>query len=336
MNHVIQLIWILYFFVIIPVMCGIAWDKFQGKKEKSLSYIYIYGYLFYFSVFYIYARIAISLGVSFQALEKGWFVVASILFLTVFFFAFREIPKVIKENFLYVKKCSKETITVTVLFAALAVFSICFVIPSEEDATPETLMVTLATDTVYLHDPYTDLLYEKPIDANAKAPIEMLYASVCKYTGLTPAKFVHGVLPVPFFLLFYFVYARIARQLFGKNEKSMNLFFLIVIFCYSGSIYAKRMGAFGIFQNIWMPETLLFHIWMPFVFLECVNLMDFLIKEDAMKQKEAKKRYVFKFILLFLSASLLLESGGFFVLFLLSISLVVVLIRRVYKKCRQY
>lgn len=335
MNHVIQLIWILYFFVLIPVMCGIAWEKFQERKKKSLSYIYVYGYLLYFSVFYVYARLAIQIGVSFTNLAKGWFVTGSILFLVTLVFGFREIPKVIKDQLAFLKTCKKDIILVTVLFAVIALFSVLFVIPSPEDATPETLMVTMATDTVYLQDPYTGVVHETPIEEYAKAPITMLYASVCKYTGLTPAKFVHGVLPIPFFLLFYFVYQRIARQLFGKKEKSISLFFLIVIFCYSGSIYAKRIGAFGVFQNIWMPETLLLNVLMPFVFYECVNLMNYLMKVDAFTQKKTLWRYACKFLLLFLSGSLLHYSGGFFVLLLLTVSLVIVGIRRVYRKCRQ-
>lgn len=335
MNHVIQLIWIFYFFILIPVMCGITWSKFQKRKQKSLSYIYIYGYLLYFSVFYLYARIMLIIGVSFGTLAKGWLVTGSILFLVAFFFGFRDIPDVIKENFTYVKKCSKETIGVTLVFAAVCLFSILFVIPSEEDATPETLMVTMATDTVYLHDPYTDIVQEEAISGQAKAPIEMLYASVCKYTGMTPAKFVHAVLPVPFFVLFYFVYYKLAKRLFQKREQEMNLFFLLVIVCYSGSIYAKRIGVFGVFQNIWMPQTLLFNVMMPFAFYECVNLMNFLMTEDARKQKKSIRRYIIKFVLLFLSASLLHESGGFFVIFLLTTSLVIVLIRRLYKKCQK-
>ena len=335
MNHVIQLIWILYFFVLIPVMCGIAWDKCQERKKKSLSYIYVYGYLLYFSVFYVYARLAIQIGVSFTNLAKGWFVTGSILFLVTLVFGFHEIPKVIKDQLAFLKRCKKDIILVTVLFAVIALFSVLFVIPSPEDATPETLMVTMATDTVYLQDPYTGVVHETPIEKYAKAPITMLYASVCKYTGLTPAKFVHGVLPIPFFLLFYFVYQRIARQLFGKKEKSISLFFLIVIFCYSGSIYAKRIGAFGVFQNIWMPETLLLNVLMPFVFYECVNLMNYLMKVDAFTQKKTLWCYACKFLLLFLSGSLLHYSGGFFVLLLLTVSLVIVGIRRVYRKCRQ-
>lgn len=336
MSHVIQLIWSFYFLILIPVMCGIAWSKLQKRKQKSLSYIYIYGYLLYFSVFYLYARIMLRIGVSFGALAKGWFVTGSILFLIAFFFGFHDIPGVIKENFAYVKKCGKETIIVTILFIAISVFSIIFVVPSEEDATPETLMVTMATDTVYLHDPYTDIVYEEPISEQAKAPIEMFYASICKYTGMTPVKFVHAVLPVTFLALFYFVYHKLAERLFQKNEKEMELFFLFVIFCYSGSIYAKRMGAFGVFQNIWMPQALLLNVVMPFVFYECVNFMNFLMTEDVGKQKKSIKRYILKFVLLFLSASLLHESGGFFVIFLLTISLLTVLIRRLYKKCQKY
>lgn len=335
MNHVYQFIWIFYFFVAIPLVCGIAWQKMKKIKNKKMSDIYIYGYMVYFAVYFLYARIYIAFGHSFEKMAKGWLVTGTILFIAALLYVLPEIPHVLRENFALLKQCKGTAIGAMIFYVVVVIVSVLFVIPSPEDATPEILMTTISTDTVYENDPYTGICYPERIEENAVAPIEMLYATVCRYTGLTPVKFVHGVLPVPFFFLFYFIYNKMAKNLFGKNEGEKDLFFVIVIVCYLSSLYTKRAGAFGVFQNIWMPLTLLLQVWMPFVFCTCVSLMSCLMKKDKIELDVQLKDYIGTFVMLFLSCSLVHYIGGFLVCFLLFMSLLIVFVRKEYRKCRK-
>ena len=335
MKHILQIVIILFFFFLLPFFCGTAWNKGRKRRTKSLSYIFIYGYVVTFAVFFIYARLMIACGSSFLHLAHGFVAVALLLFVPVFFYTVCEVPQVIRENMEFLKNTTGSTKLMMGFVAVLCIASILFVIPSKEDATPETIVTTLATDTVFLHDPYTDNVTETPDGEDANAPLVMLYASVCHYTGMSASKFVHAVLPVPFFLCYFFVYLRIGKQLFHNREDLSTMFVFLVTLFFTCCIYSERAGVMGVFQNIWMPQTLLFQVFLPFVFSETVHGMDELMSDNIDLKSVQMKYLMCDFIILVLACQLIHYIGGFLAMLLLFCGVAIVLIRRIYKKCRE-
>lgn len=334
LHYLLQILIITYQLFGLPCLLGLSWSRVRKKNIKSFSYIYVYGYLVYFVMFFLYSRVPVYGKWSFTRTAKYWFFISIIIGVAAVIYVAKQIGPVIKSNFRFLRNATRNIKLVAAFFALLCACSILFVVPSYEDDTTEVIMTSLATDTMCRKDPYlgttcvTDDIYYSAM----RAPLQILYAIICRYTGMRPVKFVHYVLPFFLLIFFFLVYYRIARQLFYKETEKQCTFLFFVFLLYASAIYSERLGIFGVFQNIWMPKTLLFNCILPFEALLCLGMMNHFMAEKA-KMSELPD-YIWDFILIILAAQTICYSGLYYALLMLLCGIVVILIRRIYRKCR--
>ena len=172
---------ILFYFLIFPMLAGMAFQEFCKKKQVFIGDCYIYGYLLLFVLGFLVFEPAIKLGMYFMHAVWLWLGVSIgvgagfVMYLG-------------GRGFHILAECAKEIRTwkwqmflVLALFLALSVCSILFVIPEYSDNTPETILITQATNTMYKYNPYNSELYGGVPNG---APIVMFYAAVCQMTEI--------------------------------------------------------------------------------------------------------------------------------------------------------
>lgn len=331
--YLIKILIIIYYFLLIPALLGFAWNKIMKKVDGNFFDIYIHGYLLMFAFFFVFVTSYACENYAFSQMVRIWSVISVLLPAVALVYVIREIPDFVGRNMkkgLHLQGIGKAAVGISLI---LIVISILFVVPSYQDDTTETVMTTLATDTIYVRDSYTDdTMSDVMRNKKIHAPIQMLYAVVCRYTGIHPAKMIHYVLPVFFLLLFYAVYAKIACQLFEKDEKKRSIFLILINVLYMVSIYTKRDAVFSVFQNIWMPETLLYNCIMPFAICVCVEMMNRLM--HCKPEKTELILYACSFFELALAAQSVYYMGSFMVSFLFVCAVIIVFVRKGYHRCR--
>lgn len=334
LHHLLQILIITYQLVCLPCLFGLAWSRIRKKNIKSFSYIYVYGYLCYFVLFFLYSRVPVYGKWSFTRTAKYWFFVSIIIGVAAAVYVAKQISPAIKHNFRFLRNTKRNVKLIGALFAVLAAFSILFVVPSYEDDTTEVIMASLTTDTMCRRDPYlgTTSVPDEIYYSAMRAPLQILYAVICRYTGMRPAKFVHFVLPFFLLIFFFMVYYQIARKLFYKETQKQCTFLFLVFLFYASSMYSERLGIFGVFQNIWMPKTLLFNCVLPFEALLCLSMMNHFMAEKA-KWTEMSD-YIWDFILIVLAAQTICYNGLHYAVLMLLCGIAIVFIRRIYRKCR--
>lgn len=328
MKHILQAVIIFYNLFLLPFWLGIFWEKYVEKAKMSLAKIYVCGWLCNFGIFWLAAVPCVHLRTSFRVLVCLWSGVSIALGVLSILLIRREAMESIRQNFRHFFKSKPASKGMLLLVAATAAFSILFAVPSVEDATPEILMVTRATDTMYLHEAYDDTLYERAPELVVNSPIEMLYAVTDQQIHMEPAKFVHTVLPVPFLIFFFCIHDMLADWLFGRDTANRNRYLLYILLIYTVVFYSGRTGAFGVFTNIWMPSTMLFNCILPLAAYECLKLADCVVNKRVKKKLTADIGMV---VLLVLTAELILYYGAFLVLLWLGCSFVIIGSRRFLK-----
>lgn len=322
---------ILFYFLIFPMLAGMAFQEFCKKKQVFIGDCYIYGYLLLFVLGFLVFEPAIKLGMYFMHAVWLWLGVSIgvgagfVMYLG-------------GRGFHILAECAKEIRTwkwqmflVLALFLALSVCSILFVIPEYSDNTPETILITQATNTMYKYNPYNSELYGGVPNG---APIVMFYAAVCQMTGMTIRNFVHYVLPIFLLPLFFSVYHKISRQLFFHEEKKQALFLTFVLVFYAASMYTVRNAEFGVFQNIWEPGTFLYQVLLPYGVSVCVPVMN-----HCTNRKKMEKNFLYRklpeVILLVCASQFVYHTGASMQIVIIITAAVIVCARRIGRKCRE-
>ena len=322
---------ILFYFLIFPMLAGMAFQEFCKKKQVSFGECYIRGWLLMSLLGLAVFLPAIRFGMYFTYTVFVWIgVSAAAVAGFVIYLGGR--------GFHILAECAKEIRTwkwqmflVLALFLALSVCSILFVIPEYSDNTPETILITQATNTMYKYNPYNSELYGGVPNG---APMVMFYAAVCQMTGMTIRNFVHYVLPIFLLPLFFSVYHKISRQLFFHEEKKQALFLTFVLVFYAASMYTVRNAEFGVFQNIWEPETVLYQVLLPYGVSVCVPVMNHCTNRKKM-EKDFLYRELPEVILPVCASQFVYHTGASMQIVIIITAAVIVCARRIGRKCRE-
>ncbi len=328
MRHILQAVIVFYNLFLLPFCLGIFWQKYMEKTKMGFAKIYVYGWLCNFVIFWLIAVPCVHIRIPFQGLVCLWTGVSIALGVLSVLQIRREIFESIVQNLRHFARIKPLSKGILFFMAAVSMFSILFAVPSTEDATPEVLMITRATDTMYLHEVYDDTLYERVPEVVVNSPIEMLYAVTDQQIHMEPAKFVHTVLPVPLLMFFFCIHYMLGDWLFGKDEENKIRYLFYMILIYTMVFYSSRAGAFGVFTNIWMPTTLMFNCILPLATYECLKLADCVVNKRTQKKLAADIGIVFFIVI---AAQLILYYGAFLVLLWLGCSFTIIGGRRLLK-----
>lgn len=295
----------IYSLGILPFLVGMMWTR----KEKPLGFAktYVMGYVSIWTIFYV---IAVPMIVKREFLSnltqvwEGILIVVPLLWAMQFVIRRKAYINQLKQYWKNIDGIKRQLRFVVVFAVLFLVVSIGFIIPSVEDDVPETVAITLWTDTMYEQQPYTMLSYGEP-ELKFYAPIDMFYSVNADITEIEAPIFVHIVLPV-FLLGFFFASAwEVGGYFFGEKLEDRGLFTVFSMILYTVSMCSNRTYFIGVFQNIWNGATMLCCCMLPLVVIFGFRLL------DTVERKEKPDiQVIIMGILTIVSAQLMLTKGA--------------------------
>lgn len=327
MNLWLQIGVTIYSLGIMPFLTGMMWTR--KNSLLGLAKTYVVGYLSLFALFYVLAVPMIVTGQPFTMLAGCWRVVMAVVpMLWLLQFAMRR--KTFLKQFLQYhanlnkgKEMFRYAIIIGVL---LIVVSIGFIMPSPEDDVPETVAITLDTNTMYTQQPYTRLPYLEP-ELKIYAPIDMFYAVNADVAGMESTIWIHIFLPAFLLLFFYAVAWEVSGVLFCGKTEERGLFVVFSMILYTVSIGADRAVSFSVFQNIWNGATMLCCCILPLI-----AVFGFRLLEAAEQKKKPNIQTVILEILTIITAQLMLTKGAVLSVFSLICCVGIFIIRKGWEK----
>lgn len=334
MNLIFQIIIIAYLFLVVPFLFGILETVIFRNSQKMLSEILINGYLFMLAVFCVISVIAVRLQWTLQDLTKIWMIFAGIVSVTVFSLGFKQMKSFVTEVQMYwYKEAKTENVIVKsryrILVILVVMLGVSVLLPgqSSEDCTLEIVDITVATNEMYQHDPYSGEVSNTAMGEHAYSAIEMLYAVGASLTGIEIPLMLYYLIPACILIYFYMGIWNLGNQLMDKEEKVIWFaLFVAVIYWMTG--YSERQSLLtGIYLNSWNGLTILSCMVMPVTFGYCMKWM-----------KEAKEgcilinlmEIVFRIVIFVLAGQLTNAKGGFYIGLMLFVAFSVIGVRKGY------
>jgi len=274
------------------------------------------GYLLMMAVFFLAAVPAIQWKWTLSKLAWIWILLVGILLLTMasVYKAYRELPKQAVHK------------GVLVIMLASIICSIGFTRPYAQDATLEIVNTAVATDSMYQYNEYTGYLDEHAIDGHAFSPIEMLYASLIKLSGMESAVILYYVVPFILIIVFFAGLWRLGNVLL-KDDRQVAGFVAFATVIFWMTTYLQDQSVItGIFLNSWNGLTWLSCFVMPVALANCLEFMNQAMEGNA-------DRILYKAVMavvLVLAAQLTDSKGGFYVVLMLFLTVAVILVRKGY------
>lgn len=305
MNIWLQIVIAIYSLGIMPFLFGMMWTK-KGAPI-GLARTYVTGFVSIWAIFYVLAVPMIVMEMPLSALAQTWsivMIVVPVLWVVQLIARRKAYVNQIKQymkNIDMIKRCLPFVVVFAVVFV---VVSVGFIIPSPEDDVPETVAITLDTDTMYQQQPYTKLPYGEP-ELKIYAPIDMFYAVNADITNIEVPIFVHIVLPVFLLCFFYAVTWEVGSYFFKEKIDDRGLFSVFAMILYTVCMCTNRTVSFGVFQNIWNGATMLCCCMLPLVAVCGLRLLDMVERKEKLDLQ-----MIIVGILTIIAAQLMLTKGA--------------------------
>ncbi|MCH5270404.1 MAG: hypothetical protein J1E83_06600 [Lachnospiraceae bacterium] len=140
------------------------------------------------------------------------------------------------------------------------------------DITGEIVQTMLASDSIYEVNPLTGQAFDVGMPMRLKILVlPTLFASVCRWTGLSAMTICYSVAPGIVLLLSYTVYLGWAEYLFPKEGKKRMLFLLFAVFIYQFGAYSRPMDGYSLFFGGFQGEAFRTGIILPYALLCCLR-----------------------------------------------------------------
>jgi len=334
MNLIVQTVTIIYLFLMVPFHFGILETIIFKKSQKSVSEVLINGFLLMLAAFCVISVVAVKLQWALIDLTKIWIVFVMVVSVIASVLGFKQIKRFMTEmiGFWSLPKndegnTSKKRYQVLGILVVMLLISVLFTRPSYEDATLEIVNTAVATDRMYMHNPYNGLLSESAIEGHAYSPLEMLYAVGAVLTGIEVPYMLYYLVPICFLSYFYVGIWNLGNRLLEDREK-VSAFVLIITGIYWMTTYLEGQSLVtGIFLNSWNGLTLLSCLVLPVVFGNLTEWMQEVQKSNRVFGLFEKSYRV----MIFLLAALLTNAkGAFYVGLMLFVTLAVISVRKGY------
>lgn len=140
------------------------------------------------------------------------------------------------------------------------------------DITGEFVQTMLAADSIYEVNPLTGQAFSVGMPLRLKILVlPTLFASVCRWTGLSAMTICYSVVPGIVLLLSYTVYLGWAEYLFPKERKKRILFLLFTVCIYQFGAYSRPMDGYSLFFGGFQGEAFRTGVILPYALLCCLR-----------------------------------------------------------------
>lgn len=325
MNLIFQIGTTAYLFLLVPFLLGVLEAVIFRKEKKGLSEIFTNGYLLMLALFFVLARVLIKMQKALSVLAKVWLFTVLLLSVLTLFLGKKRLAELLLEGKTFWSKKTAGGISqygmLTVLLISVLV-SIGFTKPDVSDATVSIVRISTETDSMYLYDAYSGYLAGAAEEVCVGSPIEMLYAVGVLLSGMDAAGLVYIVLPVSLLLFFFLGLWRMGKGFFTEKLHRIWFELIAVLFYWMPVFMQGRSLVMGIFLNSWNGLTLLSCVILPLMFSCCLAWMK--EAERGIRKIPAKAEKLFTAVVLVFAGQLADSRGGFFVLWMLLLSLAVI------------
>lgn len=328
MHLIVQLITIVYLFLLLPFFFGILEACLFRKKKTGISELLTTGYLLMMAVFWCISVVAVQKSLTLTELAYSWLGIAILVTAAALLCGRKRVADFFAVVCGFLKDKTKKLAFLGILFVSVVV-SVCFTRPHYEEMTLEIVTLAVDTDEMYRYDPYTGAYVEQVPAEHAVSPLEMLYAAGVRIAGGEAVVILYYLLPVCLLFYFYTGIWHVGKQLLGKTEY-VKAFVLITVGIYWMTTYRMDQSVVtGIFLNSWNGLTWLSCFVMPAAFTFCISRTE---KSDmaellTMSLPEA----FFQAVILLLAGQLTNEKGGFYIALMFALTLFVIVGRKGYQ-----
>ena len=326
MNLIVQMIVLLYLFLIVPFLIGILETCIFRKNHKRISEMLSDGYLGMMAGFCVISIFAIQMEWALSQLAFVWAIIAIVISILAILFGRKQIKGFFREVSEFWKGKEKLKYRFLLMLICFVVVSIFFTRPDAEDDTWEIVHTAVETDTMYLYDEYSGYLSTEAIEGHTYSPIEMLYAVAVALTGISETVALYYIVPICLLFFFYMGLWRIGIR-FLKNTESSMVFVGFACVIYWMTTYLKGQSVVtGIFLNSWNGLTILSCLVMPMVLSSLLQWME--IGQKNSNIRFGKLELCYRSVVFLLAGQLTNEKGGFYIFLMLIVTIVVIVIKK--------
>ena len=341
----IKIILSMYWFVGMPLLLGMTWNKIKSEKNHKISTMYVEGYLIWLAVFFFgtFVEYRKFLNFSYWKTVRLWKLALVVLTVVCLVILNKTLIDRIKARLESLKthaegKGFMQRFCVPLACTLFLVLSIAFVVPSVQDTVIELGNFLISYDT--LRAPTVDdieTLKEQGVDFGERENLFLELADKVEMTdfsfpeayymipagifGVSLASAVHVAAAIGMLLFFFATYRTIAMHLY-KDTTKQNIFVLFVlVFYFVMSIANVHLGV-AVVQNIWNPMTLFVSCLLPLALAYSIKLA--LLKRGKALISWKGFRNAIILLCVMLSAQLMMDFGAGICSFLLLLSMALV------------
>ena len=170
-------------------------------------------------------------------------------------------------NIKQVKKISGLSVVVVIL-VAMQVFMLCRYAHIDDDDAfyVATATTTVDTNGIFKYDGSTG--QEGVMEERyTLGPFPIYLAIVSEFIDIRPAIVAHTIIPAIFIPIVYLIYSEIAKELFKKDKKCIDLFLIFLSVLYIWGNYSVRNNFTFLLFRIWQGKAVLANIILPAMWL---------------------------------------------------------------------
>ena len=256
--------------VVLPIFLGLIVTCFFKKERCNLFLSFVIGYIIEFTVFQLFTVPAIYLEWSFTKLF-GFLIITLLTLFGVGFIAFIFNLKIIFKDILnFIKKSPKLLLILSVILIGIQIYAFVGYMHLDDDDSfyVGTATTTIETDTIYKYSAATgEEELENMLPRYRIGPFPIFTAFISKIINIHPVIVAHVILPIPFIILVYCVYALIANKIFDENLNKVFSFVLLMCILNIFGNYSIRSNASFLLMRIWQGKALLANFIIPAILL---------------------------------------------------------------------
>lgn len=140
------------------------------------------------------------------------------------------------------------------------------------DLTVENVRTILSSNTVYQINPMTGEAFREGMPVRLKILVlPVIYATICKWTGLPPQTVIYEWIPTLVLVLSYLVYCRYACFLFPDDREKQCEFMLFIVILYQFGANSVLADGFRAMRCGFTGESIRALVILPYVLLSCLR-----------------------------------------------------------------
>lgn len=302
MENLIEILWILFWNILVPILIGYSITMFLNTDSKNnLALNFSIGLIAMFGIFQPITLVGIYFNISLTLLTnimKVIWILLSVISLLMnakrILLCLGHVKVVLKNSHLYI-------VLAILLFVIQAYAYVGYQHIDDDDAFfVATATTAVANDNLYVRSPYTGALYTSLPTRYILSPFSIFYAVMSQITDMHATIYAHLYLPVILLLFVYLVYYLWGKEWFN-NSQSLGIFLIFISFLNIFGNYTQYSTQTFLLSRLWQGKAILAAGIIPFILYLCYKI-----------RKEDRLGVYWITLLLCTSAATLVSSMGVF------------------------